>query len=77
MTWPAFRARETGGRNRFARVVLLQVPRLNREDAIRVRVGKRRHENGVDDSEDRCVSADAERERQHGDDRGAPGDFRS
>ena len=59
-----FELAETGGRQGFARAVLLQIPRLHREDAIGVRIRQWRHQDGVDDGENGGVRADAEGERE-------------
>ena len=52
---------KAGRRHRFARIILLQISRLHRENAIGVRIRQWRHENGVDHREDGGVRADAER----------------
>ena len=39
---------------------------LEADERVRLRVGQRLEQHGVDDAEDRGVRADAEREREHG-----------
>src|SRR5215510_10467840 len=54
---------------RFARVPETRVGPISREphNALRLRVRERAQEHGVDDCEDRRVSADAQRKRDDGD----------
>ena len=67
---------ETGGGEPEPFQVLLEIARLHHDEAVGVRIRKRREQDRVDHAEDRRVRADAEREREHGDE-SEPGDLRS
>ncbi len=58
---------QPGHRNRALAVTLADEDQL-----VRALVGKRLQQNPVDDAEDGCVRADAERERHDGDERDGP-----
>ena len=55
---------ETRGREALPLKVLLQIARLDRDDAVGIGVSQR---NRMNDSKDGSVCADSERERKYGD----------